>query len=113
MCSGDIRTAAARKQAECCLPPYLAADFIVHTLWTVNSKMEIEKGCNGPMFEKEEVRFANVFPASFTVWSRGWSDYKVPCMSVVWGIASTDHHHGVNLLAFSNFDNLESCKLRT
>jgi hypothetical protein len=61
MCSGDIRTAAARKQAECCLPPYLAADFIVHTLWTVNSKREIEKGCNDPLFEKEEVSFANVF----------------------------------------------------
>jgi hypothetical protein len=75
--------------------------------------MEIEKGCNGPMFEKEEVRFANVFPASFTVWSRGWSDYKVPCMSVVWGIASTDHHEGANLLVFSNFEDLESCKFRT
>ncbi len=102
-----------KKQAECCLPPYLAADFIVHTLWTVNSKREIEKSCNGPVFEKEEVCFANVFPTSFTVWSRRWSDYKVPCMSVVWGIASTDHHHDANLLAFSNFNNLESCKFRT
>ncbi|KAH9543012.1 hypothetical protein CY35_13G039800 [Sphagnum magellanicum] len=44
-----------KKQAECCLPPYLAADFIVHTLWTVKSKREIEKSCNGPVFEKEEI----------------------------------------------------------
>jgi hypothetical protein len=51
-----------KKQQSCCPSPYLAPDFIIHTIWTINSKREFETNCNGPLFNEKEVHFANDFP---------------------------------------------------
>jgi hypothetical protein len=51
-----------KKQQSCCLSPYLAPDFLIHAIWTINSKREFETKCNGPLFNEKEVHFANEFP---------------------------------------------------
>jgi ribonuclease I len=56
-----------KKQQSCCLSPYLAPDFIIHTIWTINSKKEFETNCNGPLFNEKELS-AEVIEYSNLYW---------------------------------------------
>jgi ribonuclease T2 len=55
-----------KKQESCCLKPYTTTDFIIHTIWTLNSKRQIQMDCNGPLFDEHKlsrpiVEFSRVF----------------------------------------------------
>jgi hypothetical protein len=76
-----------KKQESCCLKPYVTTDFIIHTIWTLNSKRQIQMDCNGPLFDEHKVHFANVFPLpSQCRLEAGLIITLIPCMSVVWEI---------------------------
>ncbi len=76
-----------KKQESCCLKPYATTDFIIHTIWTLNSKRQIEMDCNGPLFDEHKVHFANDFPLpSQCGVEAGLIITLIPCMSVVWEI---------------------------
>ncbi len=76
-----------KKQESCCLKPYATTDFIIHTIWTLNSKRQIEMDCNGPLFDEHKVHFANDFPLpSQCGLEAGLIITLIPCMSVVWEI---------------------------
>ncbi len=76
-----------KEQESCCLKPYVTTDFIIHTIWTLNSKRQIQTDCNGPLFDEHKVHFANDFPLpSQCSLEAGLIITLIPCMSVVWEI---------------------------
>ncbi|KAH9543014.1 hypothetical protein CY35_13G039900 [Sphagnum magellanicum] len=57
-----------KKQQSCCLSPYLAPDFLIHAIWTINSKREFETECNGPLFNEKEDVYGRCSGLSQSAW---------------------------------------------
>ncbi len=76
-----------KKQDSCCMKPYVTTDFVIHSIWTLNSKRQIQLDCNGPLFDEHKVHFANNFPLpSKCSVEAGLIITLLPRMSVVWEI---------------------------
>jgi ribonuclease I len=75
-----------KKQQSCCLSPYLAPDFLIHAIWTINSKREFQTKCNGPLFNEKELS-AEVIAYSNLYWpSLNCSYTNVQYWKLMWNV---------------------------